>query len=284
MTPSLNKNISIGGGNNIEKAIELGKNYGLPEGWDQTVRYQVLFGFIVCIIILLIYSLLRLIIAFIISIAGNHGLVKIEPYTRLATKSSTYSTNPSKPGAKQLKPSMNEREGIEFTYAMWLNIDKETWDMDSNSDFHVIHKGNKNAYPNRAPGIFVSKKTNALCIYMNTFNDNQIYDEVYVDNIPVEKWFHLAVIVTQPRNLDVYINGFLKKRKILNGIPKQNYGDIYLCQNGGYIGYLSKVYYYDYAITAVTNQKLVNDGPSNKMDAGTKGEAPPYLAPSWWLD
>ena len=42
--------------------------------------------------------------------------------------------------------------------------------------------------------------------------------------------------------LDVFINGFLKKQLILNGIPKQNYGDVYINSFGGYDGFLSELH------------------------------------------
>ena len=52
----------------------------------------------------------------------------------------------------------------------------------------------------------------------------------------------------QNQTIDVYINGVLTKRHILSGVPKQNYSDVHISQNGGFGGYLSSLRYFNYAI------------------------------------
>ena len=254
------------------------------EEWTTKIRYQVLIGLVLCVIIIIVYFIITAFVRFIAKTTGHPGRTAIEPHTRYAYKSEVYSTNPNEDDAKVIKRSMNERSGLEFTYAMWLYIENEAWNTSRTEDMHVMHKGNKDGYPNRAPGIYIDRNTNALTIKMNTFHDTEIEDSVTIENIPVDKWFHLAVVVTQPKNLDIYINGFLKQRKILNGIPKQNYGNIYLTQDGGFSGMQSRIYYYDFAISAVSMHQLVVEGPSRKMSNSTRGSEPPYLAQSWWLE
>ena len=56
----------------------------------------------------------------------------------------------------------------------------------------------------------------------------------------LHKWVNVIVRVIQ-HQVDVYINGNLAKRHILKGVPKQNYGDVYVSLNGGFSGKTSEV-------------------------------------------
>ena len=176
-----------------------------------------------------------------------------------------------------MKRSKNEGDGIEFTYASWLYVND--WSYKYGDWKHVYHKGNSDSWPNRAPGVWFHPKKNTLRVYMNTYN--QIADYVDIDNIPLHKWMHLTVMC-YGNKLDVFINGFLKKQLILNGIPKQNYGDVYINSFGGYDGFLSEMRYYDYAISMPDLEDIIRSGPSSApcVDTGSK---PPYLSPNWWL-
>ena len=89
--------------------------------------------------------------------------------------------------------------------------------------------------------------------------------------------------VEKERNhvLDVYINGTVKKSKILDSIPKQNNGDLWVNLFGGFDGYLSKLRYYDEALQYEEIQQIIKEGPSKIITADT-GELPPYLDNDWW--
>jgi len=178
---------------------------------------------------------------------------------------------------KKVWRSVNQVEGLEFTYVCWIYIDD--WNYKFGSWKHILHKGNENSWPGRAPGIWLHPEVNNIRVYMNTFN--KIADYADITNIPVDKWFHLSVQVTD-RYLDIYLNGHLKKRHILDGIPRQNYGDIYINSFGGFSGWMSKIRYYDRAISTNELESIVREGPSNiKQKTYDK---PPYLATNWWIN
>jgi hypothetical protein len=82
--------------------------------------------------------------------------------------------------------------------------------------------------------------------------------------------------------LDVYVNANLKKRFDLGGIPKQNYGDIFIAKWGGFQGFLSRLRYYSYALPFYSIEKIYDQGPSQApcSDAGAK---PPALSPDYWM-
>ena len=103
--------------------------------------------------------------------------------------------------------SVNEREGLEFTWSVWLNI-KKIGDGISNSTSykHIFNKGDNSnvqnatdwnginvtgmSFPNNSPGMYLSPKKNTIVIVMNTFNNvienveiNDRYIEILSFNI-----------------------------------------------------------------------------------------------------
>ena len=112
-------------------------------------------------------------------------------------------------------------------------------------------------------------------------DDNNIVESVSIDNIPINNWVNIVVAVRQ-HNLDVYINGILAKRKLLQYLPKQNSGDLHINANGGFNGYVSNIRYFSYYITEGELFKFVRTGPSSLPPANTIAK-PPYLTERWWL-
>ena len=141
---------------------------------------------------------------------------------------------------------------------------------------HVFHKGNKTSFPNRAPGVWIHPNNNALRIYMNTYENPLEY--IDLDNIPVRKWFHIAISLNH-KYLDIYFNGQLRKRKELDSLPRQNYGDFWAGLFGGFEGYISKLQYHRKALDYKEIENIVREGPDA---CGDTGEYP--LDDSWWQD
>lgn len=135
--------------------------------------------------------------------------------------------NPASPIAQTVYTSDNQRSGVEFSYAMFCYIQSSTFSEGSASLYHILHKGYSKAYPLMGPGIFVHGNANTLRVYMNSYSTwNNFCD---IENIPVEKWFHL-VVSCKGNQLLIYINGNLKTKMALAGNtpPYQNYGDVTL--------------------------------------------------------
>jgi len=200
---------------------------------------------------------------------------------------------PADPSLKNAVPivrSVNQTDGIEFTWSTWIFI-KDLEPM--NKYKHVFHKGNDNIdyqgtvtgaglnFPNNAPGLYISPNTNSLVIIMNTFN--VINEEITINDIPFNKWISVIIRV-EGNNLDVYINGTIVKRHKLSGVPKQNYGDVYVAMNGGFNGYISNLRYWNYAISLYKIQDLINAGPNLSMDDKEMLESEPrYFSIRWFL-
>ncbi len=175
-------------------------------------------------------------------------------------------------------PRSDGKDGIQFTYSFWLMI--EGYDYKSGEWKHVFHKGDPNSYPNRAPGVWLHPATNAMRVYMNT--QTTILEYVDIMNLPLRKWIHVAVVLDD-KDLDVYINGYLKTRKQLSSVPKLNNGDFWCNMFGGFEGFVGRIQYFTKAIGPDELASIVKDGPGSGTCVGTE-EVPPYLDDNWWLD
>jgi len=179
--------------------------------------------------------------------------------------------------------SENATDGIEFTWSIWLNIHK----LDNVAVYqHIFHKGNSNLaqnglnFPNNAPGLYIKPDTNELLVIMNTFN--VINEEITIPNIPLNKWINV-IIRCRESILDVYINGTITRSISLNGVPKQNFGDVYVAQNGGFQGNISNLWYYNYALGTAEIQQIVTRGPNTYMVAPAASNTADYLSLRWFF-
>jgi hypothetical protein len=261
---------------------------------------QVLLGFTVTVILYSAFMFIEIIYKYIKRLGMNR--TELLPITYNAEdKSITIPQDPNVSGSKPTYFSENERSGIEFSYSFYLNINPSTF-RNEKGLLHVFHKGYTTQFPLLAPGVYVHSDTNTLRIYMNTYKTWNNY--VDVENFPVGKWVHVVLAVTNDA-MEVYINGNLAKKLSFDGfVPYQNFED-YCCFSqrritishskvpsvdetgmdifGSFKGMLSKLYYFNYALCYGEVNKLMNEGPSSKINSGaTTTNVPPYLDDTWW--
>jgi len=224
-------------------------------------------------------------------------------------QSVTIYQNPKVPKSITLQRSNNKSHGIEFTYSTWLFIN-DLGNSSQNMIYqyqHIFNKGDTNyntvsgvagipnssvndkevdsgvASLNNAPGLYLDSNINNLLIVMNTVSNTDINETITITDIPLKNWFHVAIRV-QNMTMDVYVNGTLSGRLNFVNVPKQNYNDVNVCQNGGFSGSLSNLRYFDYALNVFEINNIVNKGP--KLSAAT-GTAPTvynynYLSSLWY--
>lgn len=109
--------------------------------------------------------------------------------------------------------------------------------------------------------------------YYNAFKNGQANSPLLdttivcdVANIPLQRWVMVSVILWN-RTLDVYINGMLVRSAVLPGVPLFNTNDlnnIYVGSprdDGTINGYISRLKYYQRAITAKEVMDLYQNGP-----------------------
>ena len=201
---------------------------------------------------------------------------------------SRISTNPNTHNSIPILRSKNRTDGLEFTWSVWIFIDDPIYKQDQYK--HIFSKGN-DAHdndgimkPNNAPGLYltpISNNQQNLLIRMNTFQ--QINEDVLVEDIPVKKWVNIIIRCDQ-HQLDIYINGILTKRHILQDVPKQNYDDVWVTLNGGFDGYVSELRYFARAIGLARIQSIVDSGPNLKIKGNDLTAAVPhYLSARWYF-
>lgn len=197
--------------------------------------------------------------------------------------------DPNEKGSKPINRSVNEEGGIEFTWSVWLFVD----DLDyMKGQFkHVFHKGNDDFktsgdfkglnYPNNSPGLYFMPQHNNMVVVINTFND--IVERVLIENIPLNKWYHVA-IRAEGKNVDIYVNGTIVNRHVLKDVVRQNYDKVYMSMNGGFSGYTSDLWYYDYGLSTSELQALVDKGPNMTLltDSMMDG-VPKYFSLRWFF-
>ena len=182
--------------------------------------------------------------------------------------------------------SVNERDGIEFTWSVWIWISDLQYK--SGQKRHIFSKGNntiegdtQQMTPNNAPGLYIHPTKNAFVVVMNTYNT--MNEEVVVEDIPLNKWVNV-MIRCEGKTLDVYVNGTIAVRHMLTGVPKQNYGDVWVTQNGGYDGMLSDLWYFDYALNTTEIMEIVLDGPDMTVVPAPQYPVPLYFALRWFTN
>jgi hypothetical protein len=196
--------------------------------------------------------------------------------------------------------SENKPSGLEFTYSVWLTISSP-----SNTEAHVFNKGimingsssaSVSTPQANAPGLYIispDSTTNNIRVKMDTYenagasitdldNQRKIID---ISGIPFNKWVNVTIRV-ENRILDIYINGILTQHKDLGFVPKQNFGDVFVCQNGGFNGSLSDLRYYAKALNVFEINNIVAWGPNlttspSAQEAKTTSDSY-YLSSLWY--
>ena len=261
---------------------------------------QVLLVLVILSLLFFLFISLEYLIMSYQRVGGKY--VQLLPVTVTAEdKMLTFQQNKTQyPDAKQIPLSDNERTGIEFTYSFYLFIHPSTF---SGEDmlYHVMHKGYINPWPLMGPGVFVRGNSNTLRIVMNTYRN--AYTHMDVENIPVRKWFHCA-LVCRKNSLEIYINGNLRKKLPFEGtLPYQNFQNLIcfsplkksimgsqvpslgngndLRFDGSFRGNMSNLLYLSYAASFTEIQSMMNLGVSKKT-MSSEMDKPPYLVDTYW--
>jgi hypothetical protein len=261
---------------------------------------QILYGLSFIVGLYLVLLFIEIIYKYINRLSMSRTELLPNTYN-IIDKSITIPQNPNVKGSKPVSLSNNERSGIEFSYTFYLNVSPTAFRQEYGL-CHIFHKGYPAEFPLLAPGVYMRSDTNTLRVYMNTYKTWNNYVEV--ENIPVSKWVHIAIVCNES-SLEVYVNGNLAKKLPFEGYaPYQNFEDI-ICfsqrvislkqsivpsvEDNGFnvfgcmAGQLSRLNYFSYALCYAEIQQLMNEGPSSKLQsASSTGNVPPYLDDTWW--
>lgn len=238
-----------------------------------------------------------------------------------ANKNTKISVNPNNKNSVPIYRSINEDQGIEFTWNIWFYID--SLNTNSPSYSRIFSKGSdngnlslktpssctdtscKNIF-NNSPGLFITQNRQNdsilpnsivptklenhvnLILLLNTFKLSQTNTEyaesITIENVPVQKWV-CATIRVQQTTVDIYINGTMTQRKILNNVPRQNYYDVIIGDDhNGFNGSISSLRYFNKALGYDEIQNLFGKGPNlTSLDnAGAGSNMSDYISMNWY--
>jgi len=106
----------------------------------------------------------------------------------------------------------------------------------------------------------------------------------------LKKWFHI-ILRMQNNVMNVYINGVVTQQVTFVDVPKQNYQDVFVCQNNGvstgFSGNLSDLRYYDRALNIFEITHIVSAGPNlstSKFNSSTAVYGSSYLSSLWYTN
>ena len=67
------------------------------------------------------------------------------------------------------------------------------------------------------------------------------------------------------------------------GVVKQNYGSVYVAQNGGFQGNISNLWYFNYALGTSEIQRIANQGPNLTFKGKAQNNDTDYLSLRWYF-
>jgi len=199
------------------------------------------------------------------------------------------SSNPNVKGSVPILRSINQDQGLEFTWGVWFFIE-DTEKINNNVNAVIFSKGLAQNSNNLGvcPGVYIARNGSEveMRVGMNTMIDPSLnnigVETMVIKDIPINKWVHCAVRV-QNLSVDVYINGVMTQRKNLQTLPNQNYYDTYVGDKDGFDGYISSLNYYAYALNYDQIQNDFVKGPNMKIQGqSTKINYKDYLAMNWY--
>ena len=252
------------------------------------------FAFIIIVLIgfMLLFRLGVVILSYFLSPSGSPYLVKgqIDGNEAIEITQDARSSNPL------IKFSENKNSGIEFTYSVWLYLNGQA----DTVEHHIFNKGEYDSVSKTAksqsPGLFVKTVkagqpditaktpigTSTLIVKMDTMegdgtatSSSSNSESLEITNIPHKKWTNV-IIRLQNRILDVYVNGVLTNREDLEYIPRQNFGSVFVCQNGGFAGKLSDLRYHDSALNVFQINQIVTAGPNTSTSSSSTSPSSGY--------
>jgi hypothetical protein len=262
------------------------------------------------VFILLVFIVFMMLLKISMAILGYFLAPKTSPYLIKGVISGNEKVviyqDPKNTESIPILKSNDRNKGIEFTWSSWIYLNQDQTSLDKYVPIFV--KGEAGAsdaltasqglYLSNGPGLYVSNnkddvknsKTYNLEIIMdhvdNISVDNtnleQSRDKIKTDNMPINKWFHLAIRM-QNMIMDIYVNGTIVKRHTMDKIPKQNFHNV--VAGGGFSGKISNLRYYDYALNVFEINNIVLFGPNLKpseQSMETASGSYSYLSNLWY--
>jgi hypothetical protein len=151
----------------------------------------------------------------------------------------------------QMKLSQPHK-GLSFSTSMWIYV--KNWNYRFMQEKTIFNKGGFK--------LLLGNRMNDLYLEMPVLNSHTP-EKILKKDIPLQKWVHIVVSL-ENRHLDLWLNGKLYNARHLKNLPKifENKEALF-CDNGGFAGYISRVYHYENPLTKGQIISLFRSGPIN---------------------
>jgi len=151
---------------------------------------------------------------------------------------------------------------MDSSLSIWMRYDDVIYRRGKKK--YILTKGNQ-SNSLEMPSIILHPTLNKITVIADyVINSNTLHKvdkKIKIDcDIPMGKWFNL-VLVTKNNELQLYLNGKLKKSMIINGYPKYNSNDLMINYEKGYDGFIRNIQYFDSTLTSDNISKLYYMGP-----------------------
>jgi hypothetical protein len=320
---SINKSIDEAK-NGVTKSLQDFSNKSIVDASSEFLNSNSLlakfaFIFLVFIVFMIILKIAIAIMGFFLSPSRSPYVIKGKIN---GSEFVEISQDPKKEDSIPILKSNDRHRGIEFTWSSWLFMN-DTQELSKFSPIFIKGNNNKDGrelYLTNGPGVYVKQdlsggfqhqtihilmdhvhsspvsdtgasmtdtKDGANKITNSTVDDtklDQARDHIVIDNIPIKKWFHLAIRM-QNMIMDVYVNGTIVKRHNMDKIPKQNYQNI--LAGVDYRGSLADLRYFDRALNVFEINNIVMFGPNTRpsdrsVDSSSRSGNFSYLSSMWY--
>jgi hypothetical protein len=168
-----------------------------------------------------------------------------------------------------LPRSMNENDGLEFSYTAWILVDDFSYGTSKEPVIFMRGTG--------SPVVKLIADTNSIVVSQKLYNGKQ---DIQIRNVPAEKLIHLAVTVSQTA-LDVYVNGLLHTHKSLDSLPLIEEAPVQVGPSGGWKGKIGSFVYYNYALSSGEVRSIASKRA--KRNPNDEPPNPPYFDTTWWV-
>ena len=227
-------------------------------------------AFIILVLYIFIF-LLKLFLGITKRLGGKSGAITLMKGQKNASVPLEIRQDPKIDGAKTVLRSVNEDGGLEFTYSVWIYIrGNRGATYVCNTKRHIFNKGNFKYSPDndctattneQCPGLFL-KGANAdqLSVLMSTYGSGEA-EEIDIGKVPLRKWINI-IITVQQKNVNTYINGMIKNSHLLQSLPRQNYGSVYVTRGDGFDGKIADLKYWNYVVNPGRVRSIAGSPPS----------------------
>lgn len=150
----------------------------------------------------------------------------------------------------------NPEKGLSCSASLWVYI--KDWNYKFMKEKVIFSKGGLK--------LSIGGVNNDIILEVPIY-DNNINEKITFKEIPLQKWINITIVLDN-RNLDLWVNGQLYYSKYLKNLPKINHeAQLVLGDDGGFDGYISRFYHYNYPISKDFIEKHFNSGPVSNLGA-----------------